>query len=91
MTGFEEPEERFEPSTFRLRGGIFQSNTSEHDEFSQARMGALSIQTDPDRSSQIVGMTMQMTKGAFDSASNVPTPDPWGAEVHLRSARVVSP
>jgi hypothetical protein len=56
-----EPEVGFGPTTFRLRGGIFQSDTGEGDGFWLVRMAVPSVWSDRGRSSRIVGMTMGMT------------------------------
>jgi hypothetical protein len=61
--GFSEPEVGVEPTTFRLRGGIFQSDASEGDGFPQVRMEALPIWPDRGGCRRIVGMTMRMTIG----------------------------
>ena len=57
-----EPEEGFEPSTFRLRDGCSASIWSALDRSGLLTSDASSIQTDPDRSRRIVWMIKRMIK-----------------------------
>jgi hypothetical protein len=58
-----EPEEGFEPSTFRLRGRSFPSDWTDLIGFSLLRLGALSIPLDPDGLLRIDWMIKRMIKG----------------------------
>src|SRR5512132_3991789 len=56
-----EPEVGFEPTTFRLRGGTSQSDTSEGDGSSLLTWDTASIWSDPAGYGSIVWMTIRMT------------------------------